>query len=101
MSTLSSAHKARVMVPPTVATPRGALFFERLLSIVLHLVRPPVLSEQQREAQERAREAARVRALADQYRRTDPGFASDLHAAAARYEQVFEEAASSLRRAKR
>jgi hypothetical protein len=33
-----------------------------------------------------ARELAAVRALADRYRRSDPGFASDLYAAAARYE---------------
>jgi hypothetical protein len=37
-----------------------------------------------------AREAAPVRALADQYRRSDPGFASDLYAAADRYERSFD-----------
>lgn len=37
-----------------------------------------------------ARELAGVRALADRYRRSDPGFASDLYAAADRYERSFE-----------
>lgn len=37
-----------------------------------------------------AEEAAAVRALADSYRRTDPGFASDLYAAVDRYESSCE-----------
>jgi hypothetical protein len=37
-----------------------------------------------------AEEAADVRALADQYRRSDPGFASDLYAAADRHEREHE-----------
>jgi hypothetical protein len=40
----------------------------------------------------RAEELASVRALADSYRRSDPGFASDLYAAADRHERAFEEA---------
>lgn len=40
-----------------------------------------------------AEEAAAVRALADSYRRTDPGFASDLYAAVDRYESACEAAA--------
>jgi hypothetical protein len=39
-----------------------------------------------------AEELASVRALADSYRRSDPGFASDLYAAADRHERAFEEA---------
>jgi hypothetical protein len=39
-----------------------------------------------------AEELAAVRALADSYRRSDPGFASDLYAAADRHERAFEEA---------
>jgi hypothetical protein len=39
-----------------------------------------------------AEELASVRALADSYRRTDPGFASDLYAAADRHERAIEEA---------
>jgi len=37
-----------------------------------------------------ARQLAGVRALADRYRRSDPGFASDLYAAADRYERTFD-----------
>ncbi len=40
-----------------------------------------------------ADELADVRALADSYRSSDPGFASDLYAAADRHERAFEEAA--------
>jgi hypothetical protein len=39
-----------------------------------------------------AEELASVRALADSYRNSDPGFASDLYAAADRHERAFEEA---------
>ncbi len=39
-------------------------------------------------------EAASVRALADSYRRSDPGFASDLYAAADRHENAAEAAAA-------
>lgn len=39
---------------------------------------------------EAARQAAAVRELADRYRRSDPGFASDLYAAADRYERTFD-----------
>jgi hypothetical protein len=39
-----------------------------------------------------ADELASVRALADSYRRSDPGFACDLYAAADRHERAFEEA---------
>jgi hypothetical protein len=41
-----------------------------------------------------AEEAAAVRALADTYRRSDPSFASDLYAAADRYERENEAAAT-------
>jgi hypothetical protein len=37
-----------------------------------------------------AREAAAVRELAHRYRRSDPGFASDLYAAADRHERAFD-----------
>ncbi len=39
-----------------------------------------------------ADELADVRALADSYRHSDPGFAGDLYAAADRHERAFEEA---------
>jgi hypothetical protein len=41
---------------------------------------------QQGATREAARQVAAVRALADHYRRSDPGFASDLYAAADRHE---------------
>lgn len=41
-----------------------------------------------------ADDCAAVRALADSYRRTDPGFAADLYAAAARCEDQAEPAAA-------
>jgi hypothetical protein len=37
---------------------------------------------------DRAREAASVRALADTYLKTDPGFAADLYAVADRHEHI-------------
>jgi hypothetical protein len=39
-----------------------------------------------------AEELAAVRALADSYRHCDPGFASDLYAAADRHERALDEA---------
>jgi hypothetical protein len=41
-----------------------------------------------------AEELASVRALADSYRRCDPGFASDLYAAADRHERASENASA-------
>ena len=41
-----------------------------------------------------ADELADVRALADTYRKSDPGFASDLYAAADRHERAYEVAAT-------
>ncbi len=41
-----------------------------------------------------AEELASVRALADSYRRSDPGFASDLYAAADRHERALDDAAA-------
>jgi hypothetical protein len=47
--------------------------------------------------QSAARDAAAVRALAESYRLTDPGFASDLYAAANRHESALDEAQSPSR----
>jgi hypothetical protein len=44
-----------------------------------------------------ARDVARVRAMADSWRNTDPGFASDLYAAASRHELALETVAHSTR----
>jgi hypothetical protein len=51
----------------------------------------PALSPEQHTAQD----AARVRALAYRYRDIDPGFASDLYAAADRHEQSIEAGAGA------
>lgn len=85
------------MVPPQVAVPRGAMIWSQLAGAAVRLFG----SRPQTPQEEAAREAARVRAMADHYRNTDPGFANDLQAAASRYEQAFDEAAKTLRRAKR
>ncbi len=45
---------------------------------------PPVLSA----ADKASKEAQKVRELAQSYSKTDPGFASDLYAAAARHEAL-------------
>ena len=47
---------------------------------------PPVLSA----GEKAAREAQKVRELAYSYSKTDPGFAADLYAAAARHEGLHE-----------
>jgi hypothetical protein len=49
-------------------------------------------------AREVVRDAAAVRALADRYRRLDPGFASDLCAAADRHERAFDTAREAASR---
>jgi hypothetical protein len=41
------------------------------------------------------RDVQAVRAMAESYRNTDPGFAGDLYAAACRHERTIEEAARS------
>ncbi len=53
----------------------------------------PLLSPEQHVA----RDAAKVRALAYRYREVDPGFASDLYAAADRHEQTIEAGAGAKR----
>jgi hypothetical protein len=67
-----------------VAVPRGARvaagLFVRALSWLGRPAAPRVLS--------RSAEAAAVRALAFEVRHTDPGFAADLYAAAARHESL-------------
>lgn len=50
----------------------------------------PTETPQQAAVREAARQAAAVRELANHYRRSDPGFASDLYAAADRHERAAE-----------
>lgn len=71
-----------VQVPARVATPRVALFLERLIDACQSLAR---LYRARRDLHERARDAYRVRELARRLERSDPGVASDLRCAADRY----------------
>lgn len=71
---------------------RRSRFSRHLLAAVAHALpaglRPWLLqtSRPQPASDSAAREAQEVRSLAYSYSRTDPGFASDLYAAAARHE---------------
>lgn len=53
-----------------------------------------VMTKTQAAPRSLGEELASVRALADSYRNSDPGFASDLYAAADRHERAFEENAA-------
>jgi hypothetical protein len=61
-----------------------------LLQAVVNRLGLRAASPHDAAAAKTARELAAVRALADRYRRSDPGFASDLYAAAARYESSLD-----------
>jgi hypothetical protein len=63
-----------------------ASVWQRLCSLVAQMRRGTPTSAEAAAA----RDAEAVRALADRYRRSDPGFASDLYAAAARYESSLD-----------
>ena len=78
---------------PTVQTPRGAIWAARGAVAAWHLV--VGLLAARRDAQlaarvafQATRDAAQVRALARLHAPTDPGFASDLNAAADRHEAL-------------
>jgi hypothetical protein len=66
----------------------GAVLFQRGRQLLARAEPEPVNA-----AASAAAEAAAVRALADSYRQSDPGFASDLYAAANRHEAAAEAAA--------
>jgi len=70
------------LAAPTAFAPRTWLgvAFQRLKWHAAATARPA--------PRDRAREAASVRALANTYMKTDPGFAADLYAAADRHEQI-------------
>ena len=67
---------------PTPATPRGAIWVAALYTWVAKVFRASRASR----VQSRAEEAAAVRELAQSVQHKQPGFASDLFAAAARHE---------------
>lgn len=66
----------------------GAVLFHRWRQLFARAEPEPVNA-----AASAAAEAAAVRALADSYRQSDPGFASDLYAAADRHEIAVEASA--------
>lgn len=75
---------------PTIPTPRGAIWAARGAVAAWRLVAGVFAArrdaKQARAAMQAARDAAHVRALARLHASTDPGFASDLMAAADRHE---------------
>ena len=71
-----------IVVPVPVKAPRGAVWFGLAVDAMQAFLRA---SRATRDAQQRAREAADVRALARQLERSSPGMASDLNAAADRH----------------
>jgi hypothetical protein len=72
---------------PTVPTPRGAIWAARGAAAAWRLFSDLIAARRAAgEALQGARDAAYVRALARLHAPTDPGFASDLNAAADRHE---------------
>jgi hypothetical protein len=65
---------------------KSTTWFSAAIRALRDVVRVPELAPEQRAAGD----AAKVRALALHYHDIDPGFASDLYAAADRHEQNFE-----------
>lgn len=89
--------------PAAVATPRGAVLvgevFTRLRAVwrmLAQALAAPSAAAPVRSL--RAREAANVREMARLYATTDPGFAADLCAAAARHESLDDPAEDTDRR---
>ena len=72
---------------PALSIPRGARVAGEVFTAFLRLM-SGVLRASTRVMSRRSRadEAAEVRELAARWQRTDPGFAADLYAAAARHE---------------
>jgi len=94
-----SAQLIEVLVPVPVVSPQGALWAAQAavwLGRTLGRFGRSVCRAATPE-QTVARDAAAVRALAESWRNTDPGFASDLHAAASRHESSFDAAALAAR----
>jgi len=71
-----------VHAPVRVAAPRGAIWVGRLVDATQALLRA---MRAERQARQRAREAAAVRAYARELESTMPGMAADLYAAADRH----------------
>jgi hypothetical protein len=81
MTTITTRDALSVRVP---VAPRGARLAAALfVGAMRWLVSPPV-----RRIRSRLDDAAAVRQMAYEVQDSDPGFAADLHAAAARYESL-------------
>jgi hypothetical protein len=80
--TTISLHVPQTRTAPRAATRLGELFAAGI-ALLMHRGRTE-------EVRSPAREAARVRAMAQRYERTDPSFASELYAAADRHEMLYE-----------
>lgn len=72
------------------AAPAWTLLWARLRQAASSLVPRQAAPTEEAATREAVRQANAVRDLADRYRRSDPGFASDLYAAAERYERSFD-----------
>lgn len=84
MSTTISLNVTQPRLAPRAAASIGDLFAAALAMIMPAADRPAA-------PRDPAREAARVRAMAQNYVRTDPRFASELFAAADRHEALYSE----------
>lgn len=78
------------MTPIMALAPSATQFFLDRCRQVWHAA----TAKTEPAARSMADELADVRALADSYRKSDPGFASDLYAAADRHERAHEVAAA-------
>lgn len=78
-TSITTADATRLRVP---VTPLGAQLAADLFGRLLRWLSRPAIAR----ARSRAQEAAEVRRMAYGIQRHDPGFAADLHAAAARHE---------------
>lgn len=79
---MSTATTFDVLHIDTPATPRGSLIAAQVFARIAGWVKAPVSKVS------RASEAATVREMAMSLQNTDPGFAADLFAAAARHESL-------------
>lgn len=71
---------------PVLNIPRGARVAAEVFLAASRLVARLLTTSPAPKARRRNGEAEAVRALARRWERTDPGFAADLHAAAARHD---------------
>jgi hypothetical protein len=79
---MTTASTFGVLHIDTPATPRGSIFAAQVFTRIAGWAKAPVRKVS------RASEAAAVREMAVSVQHTDPGFAADLFAAAARHESL-------------